>query len=84
MDLKIAIIKWIDSSYFDCVNKDLDDKKNIEPRVLFSSGFLVCEEDNFVSICQDFEYENEMKRLVMSIPKVSIQQIEYININIEE
>ncbi len=73
MTFKIAIVKWIDSTYYraDYIESD-DDIEKIQPRNLITCGFLIYEDSDCLVIAQDQVVDDEPKRVVISIPKVSI------------
>lgn len=73
MEFKIAIVKWIDSTYYraDYVDND-NDIEQIHPRTLISCGFLIYEDSDCIVLAQDKVLNHDPKRVVISIPKVSI------------
>lgn len=73
MNFKIAIVKWIDSTYYraDYVDND-NDIEQIHPRTLISCGFLIYEDSDCVVLAQDIVVNDAPKRVVISIPKASI------------
>jgi len=85
MQFNIAIIKWIDSTYYklDTIESE-DDLKHAKPRILYSVGHLIREDENFITICEDYEPVTTTPRLVMSIPKESIFWYKIKKINIED
>jgi hypothetical protein len=77
MIFEIAIIKWIDSTYYKiegCVNKE--DITEVKPKELYSVGILVYQDDDCIIISQDFEPITNSERLVLTIPKKSV--IDYL------
>jgi hypothetical protein len=77
MIFEIAIIKWIDSTYYKiegCVNKK--DITEVKPKELYSVGILVYQDDDCIIISQDFEPITNSERLVLTIPKKSV--IDYL------
>jgi len=84
MEFNLAIIQWIDSTYYraDYIN-NIDDIEQIHSRTLISCGFLVYEDDECVVIAQDQVVSGEAKRLVLSIPKVSIMKLEIFTKKLE-
>ena len=85
VELKIAIIKWIDSTYYK-IEEGLVSSlpKIIKPRILTSSGILVYEDEESVCICQDLEPTEEYTRFVLTIPKISISYLDIFTKKIEE
>ena len=74
---EIAIIKWIDSTYYKiegCVNKE--DISEVKPKELYSVGILVYQDDDCIIISQDFEPTTNSERLVLTIPKKSVIKYE--------
>jgi hypothetical protein len=72
-ELKFAIIRWIDSTYYRIENDfSLDIPIMLKPRILVSAGILIHEDENSMTICQDTELEGDGNRLTLTIPKISI------------
>lgn len=77
MIFEIAIIKWIDSTYYrieGCISKEEIDKT--KPKEIYSIGILVYQDDNCITISQDFEPSTNTERLVLTIPKKSVIKYE--------
>ena len=75
MKVTVALIHWIDSTYYkhdSILLKDIPSDYH-KPRELLTVGILVDETDDFISICQCVDSEVEYTRKVLSIPKVSIK-----------
>ena len=71
--IKIAIIHWVDSAYYRIESGVVEElPEMLIPRNLFSSGILLHEDDNSISICQDMETTGAGSRMVLTIPKVSV------------
>ena len=83
--MKIVIVKWIDSTYYRQDEIVLGNEiTELKPKTLYSTGFLMHETLDFISICQDYEPTTEHDRLILSIPKVSIFDIQYIDIELDK
>lgn len=77
-EIKIAIIQWVDSTYYKC--DYICEGENIpivEPKTLYTVGILIGETNDCVAICQDV-IEEGMARMVLSIPKISIKKMKVI------
>ena len=73
MSLEIAVIKWVDSTYYKIDYADSEeDIPVISPKVLISCGFLINENEDAITISQDLVEDGDAKRLVLCIPKVSV------------
>ena len=73
MTFEIAIIKWVDSTYYKiegCVRKE--EIETIKPKEIYSVGMLVYQDDDCITISQDFEPLTELERMVLTIPKKSV------------
>jgi hypothetical protein len=73
MTFEIAIIKWIDSTYYrieGCVNKE--EINEVKPKEIYSVGILVYQDEDCIIISQDFEPTTNSERLVLTIPKRSV------------
>ena len=79
--MKIAIIKWIDSSYYQYNEVLAKDIEKPIPKLLMSCGFLIEQEKEYVAITQDIEVESEICRLVMSIPNECIKDLIILDVN---
>jgi len=77
-EIKIAIIQWTDATYYKadyiCEGEDIP---LLEPKTLYTVGILVGETKDCVVICQDI-VEEGMGRMLLSIPRISIQKIKII------
>lgn len=84
MEVKLAAIQWIDSTYYraDYISND-SEKEEVHPRCLISCGFLVYEDEQCVVIAQDQVVSGDAKRLVLSVPKISIIKQEIFTKNLE-
>ena len=78
-EIKIAIIKWTDATYYKCdYICEGEDIPIVNPKTLFTVGILVGETEDCVVICQDI-IEEGMGRMILSIPKISIKKLKIIN-----
>lgn len=85
MTFKIAIVEWVDSTYYTLDFSETDDEiQKSQPKILISCGFLVFEDENCIVISQDIVKEMESKRTIMSIPKISIKNYSIKKINLKE
>lgn len=85
MKAKIAIIRWMDSTYYkhDYASTDSEDMEYLAPGELYSCGFLIKEDDEFVAICQDMEIKGKAARMILVIPKISIIEMALTDVEIE-
>ena len=82
MKFKIAIIEWVDSTYYKLDYIDsVEDIPKIEPRTLVSCGFFVSEDKHSITISQDKVIDGKAERVVLSIPKVSVIRYSIKKIN---
>jgi len=85
MIFEVAFIKWIDSTYYKIEFMNSDCKlDNLKPKILFTVGIFIYEDDDFITICQDFEPTTDSSRMVLSIPKVSIINYEIKKMKIKK
>jgi len=86
MIFKIAIVKWIDSTYYKYDGEfNLEEiREQAQPKLLYSIGSLLFEDDKFLVISQDFEESTKTARLGISIPKCSIIDYEIKKINVKK
>lgn len=77
MTFKIAIIKWVDSTYYKLDYIDsIEEVPVVKPKILISCGLLIYDDEDCIAIAQDEVIDNEPKRMVISIPKISIIKYE--------
>ena len=73
MEITCAIIKWIDSTYYRISDDFVDEiPRLLKPRTLISTGILVNDNEDSITICQDNESLSDGNRLVLTIPKISV------------
>ena len=85
MTFNIAIVKWIDSTYYRVDTlESCDELNHAKPKILYSVGHVIKEDENFIIICQDYEPVTTTPRLVISIPKESIFWYQIKKINVKE
>ena len=85
MTFNIVIVKWIDSTYYRLEHIESEEELNhAKPRILYTVGHLIKEDENFITLCEDYEPITTTPRLIMSIPKQSIFWYQIKKIKIKE
>lgn len=73
-----AKITWIDSMTGLSTWQLLEDFKDDKPLVVETLGFIICKDDEHVTIAQSLALNPDQICNTMSIPKVAIKSVDYI------
>lgn len=78
--MRVVRIDWIDScaSNMEWTLKDEIGEKNIEPIRITSYGIIIKENDDYITVAQNYGFNPEQMCNFMSIPKGCIKKIKNI------